>query len=546
MHKDISMIGTSIFYQLCRVKYLHFRKQIFDHLKSLALNKAIISFVIVAGLLTSCNSDKHKHANTEHGHPHGDETHTGVELEPLAYTLYTDKSELFVEFKPLTVGKVSKFAAHFTQLGKNFKAVTEGSVTVSLIGNKKQSSDKAEQPSSPGIFRLALKPEIPGIYQLVFDIQTKDFSDKILIENITVYPDTKTALEKEQEQTIGEEIVYLKEQAWKIDFANREVKRQPFTEIIKTTGQILPAHGDVTTITAKSKGIIRFENNKKLIGSAVNSGETIFIISGAGLTEGNLDTKYNEAKNNYEKSKIDFERAKGLVKSDIISQKHFQETQLRYKNAQTTFNTIEKNYTAGGHRIMSPIQGYIKNVMISEGEYVEIGQHIASVSQNRKLILKAEVPQKYFSKLNSISSANFITAYDSKIYSTDNLNGKLISYGKSADNNAYYIPVNFEINNNGEIIPGSFVEVLIKTNVIKEALVIPYSALIEEQGNYFAYVQTSGEGFQKRELKIGANDGMNVQVLAGIMEGERVVIKGGYQIKLATMSGKIPAHGHEH
>ncbi len=510
------------------------------------MNKAIISLVIITALLSSCNNEVHNHASSEHGHQQGTETHASVEIEPLAYTLYTDKTELFVEFKPLIVGKISKFAAHFTQLDESFKAVTEGSVTVSLIGNKKQSTDKAEKPSSPGIFRLALSPENSGTYQLVFDIQTKEFTDKIMIENTTVYPDIKTALANQQEQTIEEELVYLKEQAWKIDFANMEVKRQPFTEIIKTTGQILPAHGDETTITAKSSGIITFGKNKKLIGSAVDSGETVFIISGAGLTEDNLDAKYKEAKNNYEKSKIDFERAKGLLENNIISQKRFQETQLRYKNAQTTFSTIEKNYTAGGHKITSPIQGYIKNVMISEGEYVEIGQSIASVSQNRKLILKAEVPQKYFSKLNSISSANFVTAYDSKIYSTDSLNGKLISYGKSANNNAYYIPVNFEINNNGEIIPGTFVEVFLKTNVMKDALVIPYSALIEEQGNYFAYVQTSGEGYQKRELTIGANDGMNVQVLAGIKEGERVVVKGGYQIKLATMSGKMPAHGHEH
>ncbi len=540
------MIITSIFYQLCRVKYLRIRKQIFDNLKSLTMNKAIISIIIVAGLLASCNNDIHEHANAEHGHPHGDETYAGVAPEPLAYTLYTDKTELFVEFKPLIVGKASKFAAHFTQLGEKFKAITDGSVTVSLIANNKQLTDKAEKPSSPGIFRLALKPENSGIYQLVFDIQTKELSDKITISNITVYPDTKAALASQQEQTVGEEMVYLKEQAWKIEFSNKEVKREPFTEIIKTTGQILPAQGDEITITAKSTGIITFGSNKKLIGSAVEPGEIIFIISGAGLTEGNLDTKYKEAKNNYEKSKIDFERANGLVKNNIISQKRFQETQLRHKNAQTTFNTIEKNYTVGGHKITSPIHGFIKNVMISEGEYVKIGQSIASVSQNLKLILKAEVPQKYFSKLDSISSANFITAYDSKIFSTDSLNGKLISYGKSANNNAYYIPVNFEINNNGEIIPGSFVEVFLKTNVIKDALVIPYSALIEEQGNYFAYVQTSGEGFQKRELKIGANDGMNVQVLAGIKEDERVVIKGGYQIKLATMSGKMPAHGHEH
>ncbi|MCH7514072.1 MAG: efflux RND transporter periplasmic adaptor subunit [Bacteroidetes bacterium] len=516
------------------------------------MNKVIISFVFISALLAGCKNDNHK--------PGEEEAYTGIELEPLAYTLYTDKSELFVEFNPLIVGKTSKFAAHFTQLGENFKAVTEGSVSVSLVGKNKQPVNltvvrqvKADSPSSPGIFRLALEPEIAGVYQLVFDIQTKEFTDKITIDNITVYPDTKTALANQQEDlvagkggTIGEEIVYLKEQAWKIEFANMKVERQPFAEIIKTTGQILPAQGDEVIITAKSNGIITFGNNKKLIGSAVNSGETMFTISGSGLTEDNLDTKYKEAKANYEKNKTDFERAEELVKDNIISQKDFQEIQLRYENAQTAFNTIANNYTAGGQKITSPIQGYIKNVLVSEGQYVEIGQPIASVSQNRKLILKAEVSQKHFSKLNSISSANFKTAYDGKIYCTDSLNGKLISYGKNTNDNAYYIPVNFEIDNKGEIIPGSFIEVFLKTNVIIDALVIPYSALIEEQGNYFAYVQTSGEGFQKRELKLGANDGMNVQVLSGIKENERVVIKGGYQIKLATMSGTIPAHGHEH
>jgi membrane fusion protein, heavy metal efflux system len=37
-----------------------------------------------------------------------------------------------------------------------------------------------------------------------------------------------------------------------------------------------------------------------------------------------------------------------------------------------------------------------------------------------------------------------------------------------------------------------------------------------------------------------------VQVLSGVTEGERVVTKGGYQIKLSQASGTLPAHGHEH
>ena len=505
------------------------------------MNKIIISFVLFATLFTACK-DEHKH-DGEHGHSHGNETHT--DLEPLAYTIYTEKSELFVEFKPLVVGETSKFAAHFTQLGENFTAVTEGSVTVSLIGKEKQPTNKAESPFSPGIFRLALKPENAGIYQLIFEIKTKEFSDKIIIDSVFVFPDTKSALRYSQESTIGEEIVYLKEQAWKIEFANAEVRKQPFTEIIKTTGQILPAPGDEVIITAKSSGVITFGNNKKLIGSSVNSGETLFTISGKGLIENNLDTKYTLAKSNYEKAKTDFERTNELVKDNIISQKEFHERQLKYKNAKTTFNNIANSYSTGGQKVKSPIKGFIKNLLVSEGQYVEVGEPIASVSQNHKLILKAEVSQKYFSKLNSISSANFKMAYDDKVYSTNSLNGKLISYGKNT-NNAYYIPVNFEIDNKGDIISGSFIEIFLKTTVIKDALVIPYSSLIEEQGNYYAYVQTSGEGFQKRELELGVNDGIYVQILSGIKKNERVVTKGAYQIKLATMSGKMPAHGHEH
>jgi membrane fusion protein, heavy metal efflux system len=506
------------------------------------MNKLIISFVILAILFPACNNE-HSH-NGKQGHSHGNEEH--IELESLAYTIYTEKSELFVEFRPLVVGKTSKFAAHFTQLGENFTAVIEGSVKVSLIGKETQPTNKADSPSSPGIFRLDLNPKIAGIYKLIFDIKTKEFSDKITIDSVFVFPNAKSALGYSQENTIGEEIVYLKEQAWKIDFANTKVKKQPFAEIIKTTGQILPAQGDEVIINAKSGGIITFGNNKKMIGSAIRSGEYLFTISGKGLIENNLDAKYNLAKANYEKAKQDFERAKELVKDNIISQKEYHERKLKYENAQTTYYNIADNYTPGGQTVKSPITGFIKNILVSEGQYVEIGQVIASVSQNQKLILRAEVAQQHFSKLNSITAANFITAYDDRIYNTNNLNGKLISYGKNINNNEFYIPVNFEIDNNSELIPGSFIEVFLKTDVIQNALVIPNSALIEEQGNYYTYVQTSGEGFQKRELKLGANDGMYVQVFSGIEENERVVTRGAYQIKLVTMSGKMPAHGHEH
>jgi cobalt-zinc-cadmium efflux system membrane fusion protein len=499
------------------------------------MNKVFILFAFISLLTIGCKDEKTNN-NSAHGHAH---------VEPLSYTVYTDKIELFVAFNPLIIGKTTKFAAHFTKLGNNFNAVEEGSVSLKLIGKKDQPSFKSIRPKSPGIFSLKLKPVNTGRYKLVFYINTKTYTDTISIDDVIVYPNSKTA-EAKNKSSHGDDVVYLKEQAWKVEFANKKVLKQPFTEIIKTTGHILPAQGDEVIITAKSNGIIIFGNNKKLVGSSVNANETLFLITGGGLTENNIDSDFKDAKAAYEKNKADFNRDEKLFKTGVIPEQEFQQTELSYKNAQIAFNTIAKNYSAKGKKIASPIKGFIKNLLVSEGQYVEVGEPIASVSQNRRLMLKAEVPQKHYTKLKSISSANFITAYDDKVYNTDSLNGQFISYGKSTDEHAFYIPATFEIDNKGDIIPGSFIEIFLRTTEEKDVLIIPLSALLEEQGHYYAYVQTSGEGFQKRNLKLGPNDGEYVQVLSGIKENERVVTKGAYQIKLATMSGKMPSHGHEH
>ena len=123
--------------------------------------------IFLVGLLVlalGCHTHDHEvgnaHAHDEHGNHI---TPSEPTLEPLAYTLYSDETELFVEFKPLVVGEESRFAAHFTSLGETFKAVGEGSVILSLKnGETVAQSITAEAPEVPGIFRLRMTPERAG------------------------------------------------------------------------------------------------------------------------------------------------------------------------------------------------------------------------------------------------------------------------------------------------------------------------------------------------------------------------------------------------
>jgi membrane fusion protein, heavy metal efflux system len=506
------------------------------------MKKLLILCSLLATISISCKNTSSEHSHGGESHDHG-EAEGG--LEALSYTLYTDKTELFVEFKPLVVGQSRNFAAHLTEL-KAFKPLTSGAVTVSLIKGDNGIRNTVNGPSSPGIFRPALQPKEAGQYQLVFDIKTEAYTDQITIDSIRVYPDEKTALSDQKVEPAGNEITYLKEQAWKTDFANAPARQMPFYEVIKTTGQIMPSQADQVTVTAQANGIIDMGTDLLLAGKMVSKGQPLFSITGSGLSEDNINTRYQQASAAYEKANLDYQRAQELVKDQIIPRKEFLDIQLRYENAKTVFNTLSKNYRAGAQQITSPMKGFIKNVYVTQGQYVEAGQPIASIAQNQKLLLKSEVPQQYFPALNTIFSANFRTSYDEHIYGMEELNGKLVSYGKTASEDAFFMPVYFEIDNKGELIPGSYVEVFLKANSLPNALVIPHSALMEEQGSYYVYVQTAGESFEKREVKLGASDAAQVQVLSGVRPGERVVTKGAYQIKLSSLSGALPAHGHEH
>lgn len=509
------------------------------------MKKSLLLLAALCYLLVACNSNS---SEKEADHAHDAEGNHLAELEALAYTIYTSKTELFVEFKPLVLGTESRFAAHFTALGDLFKAIGKGTIKLSLVGEGVTQSIIATEPEVPGIFRLRMTPEKAGNYQLVFDIQTPTFTDQITLQNIVVYPDEKTALAQQPAASgPGSDIIYLKEQAWKVEFANAPVEVQPFSEIIRTGGQIMAAPGDEAVVTTQISGIVSFVGKNYVPGSTISLGAPLFTVKNNEVVQSNLGADLKKAEADLATAKKNFERASELIKDKIISEREFLEAQLRYENAQTQLNAVavSKNFNQNRQRITALMGGFLKNILVENGQFVSAGQPLAIISKNKKLLLRADVSQQYFPKLASISSANFKVVGSEQVFNTRQLNGRVLSFGKTALAQSPFVPLTFEIDNVGNFIPGSVVEVFLQASS-QPALVVPVTALLEDQGVFYVYVQTEGESFQKKELKIGASDGLQVQVLSGVREGERVVTKGAYQIKLSTASGTLPAHGHEH
>ena len=320
------------------------------------------------------------------------------------------------------------------------------------------------------------------------------------------------------------------------------IKPGSFTQVIKTSGQVLAAQGDERVVVATVAGIVSFKG-KIIEGMSVHEGMPLVLLSSGNIAEGDPVQK---ARVVYDVSKKEYERMQVLVESRIVSEKDFAQAKQAYENARISYEAVAKNHTDRGQAVIAPINGYVKSLLVKEGDYVTVGQPLVSITQNRRLFLRADVSEKYYASLPAITSANFCTPYNNKVYALQDLNGRLLSYGKTSGESSYYIPVTFEFDNRGDVVPGSFVEIYLLARPMEGVISVPHSALTEEQGSFYVYLQLDEECYRKQLVTLGTDNGQRVQVLNGLKAGDRLVVRGAYQVKLAGATNAIPAHSHEH
>ncbi len=504
-------------------------------------------YLIVLGLSLSIIACKPSNQSGHGGHSHDEVSGGAVHVDHNNQTvsIFSNQTEVFAEFHPLVAGQVSTFLTHLTRLD-TYRPYTEGKLSISLIKDGSGIRKTVEAPSSPGIFTPSLKPKSAGIYTLVIEVNSKFGKERFEAKNIEVYASEEKATKAVAAMQKENQTTFLKEQAWKIEFATAQVKNSPFQEVIKTTGTLLPAVNMEKQIVAKSNGIVHFESNDILAGKTIKKNSPIFILSGKELAGTSISTEFTKAKTGLAKAKSEFERAQTLHEDQIVSEKEYIKAKGNFENAEVRFNSINKNYNANGIKINSPVTGFISAVYVSEGQYVEKGAVLAKLDQGSKLLLKADVYQKHLKQLGNIKSANFRLPYRDQIFNTEDLNGRLIAYGKDIHEEDYTTPLYFELDIRPDLYAGSFVEIYLKSDRTNNVLHIAKSAVLEDQGLKYVFVQKSGESFEKRFVNIGSSNGLEVEITSGLKAGERVVSKGVYFVKLASMAGALPAHSHEH
>jgi cobalt-zinc-cadmium efflux system membrane fusion protein len=494
----------------------------------------LILVMVVAG----CRNNESQVSSAESAHSHG--------AGSVPYTAFSDSCEYFAEIKPMIKGQPAEASVHITRLS-DYQPFAEGIMGIRVLqnGNLIDSGD-TNKPRIPGIFTVKFTVSGGGVVSLKFVFKGREIRDSVLISNARVFETEEEMKEAPPAEDPSGVIKFTKEMAWKTNFNVLKVIPRDYFNTIKVSGEFVIPPSEITTLSAKSDGIVIYRQANLIRGAQVARGSVLFTLTGQGLTSRNMEANISGLKSRFEASKATYEREKPLLKDQIVSQKQFSETVTRYKIDSAQYFAFLNGLSGNNMNINATSDGSVIQLFQTNGTYVTEGTPLIAIANSKTIMLRADVPQRNWKDIPAIRSGSFRPSGSDLIYDIESLGGRLIAKGTALSSDNQFIPVTFEFPNKGSYIAGSFAEVFLHTTPLKDQLVIPVSSLLEEQGNYYVYIQLAGESFMKRSVRLGFMDGANTTVVSGLVPGDRVVTRGAIFIKASSQMTGTPSHGHEH
>lgn len=480
--------------------------------------------------LSACNQD--------------DEPKAAAEAAGGAITLWTDSTELFMEHPPLIVGRPDKFAVHLTDL-TDFSPLRSGRITLRFTPRDGGAPVVVQQdsPRAPGIYGPAPEFKAAGSYDLVIDVESPQARDRIEVPGLVVY-----AREADAPRDSGTEaggVRFLKEQQWKTaGFATASAVRGSVAQSFQATGEIVPAAGRFAEVSAPIAALVSATGLgiSPVPGQRIARGSVLAVLTPT-VGEGGAST-YASARRELREAQSEYERAKRLLAAEAIPARRLNEAEIRLQAAREALAGLSGGMSADGRlAVRSPINGVIAARNITPGSRVAAGQQLFTVVDPSVVWLRVNVPAAQASQIGAGSGASFRVGALPRVFEAR----RTVSVGSIVDPASRSVPLIYEVSNaDGALKIGSMATVAVRTGARAEGVIVPGSAILEEDGRPIAFVQVEGERFERRDVTIGASEKELTHIVSGIREGERVVTGAAYQVRLASLSTGVPAHGHEH
>ena len=197
----------------------------------------------------------------------------------------------------------------------------------------------------------------------------------------------------------------------------------------------------------------------------------------------------------------------------------------------------------------APQSGYITELNIQQGMYVNPGLELMTITDDQQLWFMLDVPARYADQL-SVGQMVHLSSDQVSGHWMNKIDYIYPQIDPQTQTLTARVPINSSIDSLHE---GLWATGHVELSPVKNALVIPVKSLITTAQTNRVLVQVADQEFAVKEVKIGLRVGDEVVVKTGLSEGEQVVTNGQFLLDSeASLRGlqpsgeKAPAMSHEH
>ena len=258
-------------------------------------------------------------------------------------------------------------------------------------------------------------------------------------------------------------------------------------------------------------------------GDEVKKGQVLARLDGE-----RLRLELNESEAKLRKLQRDFDRNVDLQAKGLISDGDFEKIKYEMEALEAAFNlaSLELDYT----QIRAPIDGVIAERLVKIGNTISEGDALFRVTSLDPLVAYLHVPEREYRN---------ITAGQPVGIEIDALRGETIVATVSrvspiVDPQTGTFKITIEISDEKRRMkPGMFGRVGVIYDVHENALQIPRSALVENEGEASVFV-VDGDRAVRRAVDTGYGNRGMVEIVSGLQEGDQVVTVGHASLKQDT------------
>lgn len=299
----------------------------------------------------------------------------------------------------------------------------------------------------------------------------------------------------------------------------------PFAQQLEAVGNARANESvDITAKTSNRITVIRFRE-----GQQVKVGDVLVEFDGE-QARANLA----DAEASLRDSRSQFNRSRELYATKALSEAQLDQLQatLSSNEARVAGARAQLNDTI----IRAPFAGRVGLRNVSVGSFVSPGTVITTLDDASVIKLDFSVPEVF---LATVKEGLGIQAHTSAYPETE-FSGKVSSIDSRLDPISRSVTVRARIDNrDGRLKPGMFMTVKL-TRSESDALMIPEQALIPEGERKFVFAVRDGKAVRS-EVRTGRRRPGEVEITAGLAEGDVVVIEGTQKVRDGTAVEVQPA-----